>query len=44
MLAHVHKETPEQARLRAGLTNPRERDTILAEYEAMEKKPLFTPW
>ncbi len=44
VLTHVHKERPEQARFRAGLTNPQERDAILAEYEAMEKKPLFTPW
>ena len=44
MLVHVHKETPELARFRAGPTNPQERDTILAEYEAMEKKPLFTRW
>ncbi len=44
VLTHVHGETPEQARFRAGLTNPQERDTILADYEAMEKKPLFTPW
>ena len=44
VLVHVHKETPEQARFRAGLTNPQERDAILAEYEALEKKPLFTPW
>ena len=44
VLVHVHKETPEQARFRAGLTNPQERDTILADYEAMERKPLFTPW
>ena len=44
VLVHVHGETPEQARFRAGLTNPRERDAILAEYEAMEKKPPFTPW
>ena len=44
VLVHVHKETPEQARFRAGLTNQQERDAILAEYEAMEKKPLFTPW
>ena len=44
VLVHVHKETPEQARFRAGLTNPQERDAILAEYEAMERKPLFTPW
>ena len=44
VLVHVHKETPEQARFRAGLTNPQERDGILADYEAMERKPLFTPW
>ena len=44
VLVHVHKETPEQARFRAGLTNQQERDAILAEYEALEKKPLFTPW
>ena len=44
VLVHVHKETPEQARFRAGLTNQQERDAILTEYEAMERKPLFTPW
>ena len=44
VLVHVHKETPEQARFRAGLTNPRERDAIMAEYEAMEQKPVFDPW
>ena len=44
VLVHVHKETPEQARFRAGLTSPQERDTIMAEYEAMDRKPLFTPW
>ena len=44
VLVHVHGETPEQARFRAGLTSPEERDTVLAEYEAMEKKPVFTPW
>ena len=44
VLVHVHKETPEQARFRAGLTSREERDAILADYEAMEKKPLFTPW
>ena len=44
VLVHVHKQTPEQARFRAGLTNPQERDSIMAEYEAMERKPLFTPW
>ena len=44
VLVHVHGETPEQARFRAGLTSPQEHDTILADYEAMERKPLFTPW
>ena len=44
VLVHVHKETPEQARFRAGLTNQQERDAILADYEAMDRKPLFTPW
>ena len=44
VLVHVHKETPEQARFRAGLTSPKERDAIMAEYEAMERKPVFTPW
>ena len=36
VLVHVHGETPEQARFRAGLTSPEERDAILAEYETME--------
>ena len=44
VLTHVHGETPEQARFRAGLTNAEEREAILAEYEAMDRKPLFTPW
>ena len=44
VLVHVHKETPEQARFRAGLTNRQEKDKILADYEAMDRKPLFTPW
>ena len=44
VLIHVQGETPEQARFRAGLTNPQERDAILAEYEAMDRKPVFTPW
>ncbi|MCY4407749.1 MAG: AAA family ATPase, partial [Rhodospirillaceae bacterium] len=44
VLVHVHKETPEQARFQAGLTSPQERDAILADYEAMETKPVFTPW
>ena len=44
MLIHVHGETPEQARFRTGLTGPKERDAILADYEAMKEKPPFTPW
>ena len=44
VLVHVHRETPEQARFQAGLTSREERETILADYEAMEKRPLFTPW
>ena len=44
VLVHVHKETPEQARFRAGLTSPQERDSILADYEAMDRKPVFMPW
>ena len=44
MLTHVHGETPEQARFRTGLTSREERKSILAEYEAMERKPVFTPW
>ena len=44
VLVHVQGETPEQARFRAGLTGPEERDAILSGYEAMERKPVFTPW
>ena len=44
VLVHVHGETPEQARFRSGLTSPQERDAILAGYEAMDRKPVFTPW
>ena len=44
VLVHVHGETPEQARFRAALTGPQERDAILADYEAIDRKPLFTPW
>ena len=44
VLIHVHGETPEQAQFQAALTPPRERDAIVAEYEAMERKPVFTPW
>ena len=44
VLVHVHNQLPEQARFRAGLTSREERRSILAEYEAMERKPVFTPW
>ena len=44
VLVHVHKETPEQARFRAGLTNQQEKLRILADYEALDRKLLFTPW
>ena len=44
VLIHVHGETPEQAQFQAALTPPQERDAILAGYEAMERKPVFTPW
>ena len=44
VLVHVHRETPEQARFAAALTNLQERKRILAEYEAMDRKPVFTPW
>ena len=44
VLVHIHKETLEQARFRAGLTSQEERQRILADYEAMDRKPLFTPW
>ena len=44
VLVHVHKETPEQARFAAALTNQQEQKRILADYEAMERKPVFTPW
>ena len=44
VLVHVHGEMPDQARFRAALTGPEERDAILADYEAMERKPVFTPW
>ena len=44
VLIHIHGETPEQARFRTGLTGPKERDAILADYEAMKEKPPFTPW
>ena len=44
VLIHVHGEAPEQARFRTGLTGPKERDAILADYEVMKEKPAFTPW
>ena len=44
VLVHVHGETPEAARFQAGMTGPKERDTVLSKYEAMADKPSFTPW
>ena len=44
VLIHVHGKTPEQAQFQAALTPPQERDAIVAEFEAMERKPVFTPW
>ena len=44
VLVHVHGETPEAARLRAGLMGAGESGRILADYEAMVEKPRFTPW
>ena len=44
ILVHVHGETPEAARLQAGLMEGQERRRIVADYEAMADKPAFTPW
>ena len=44
ILVHVHGENPEAARLRTGMMGEQERTRIVAEYEAMEDKPVFTPW
>ena len=46
ILVHVHGETPEAARFRAGLTPPGERERMLGEFEATADagKPAFTPW
>ena len=44
ILVHVHGETSEAARFRAGLMGQQEGTRIAAEYEAMEDKPAFTPW
>ena len=44
ILVHVHGENPEATRLRTGMMGEQERTRIVAEYEAMEDKPAFTPW
>ena len=44
ILVHVHGENPEAARFRTGVMGEQERTRIVAEYEAMEDKPAFTPW
>ena len=38
------EETREKARLLAGSMEERDRARIVAEYEAVEDKPVFTPW
>ena len=44
VLVHVHDESPSAARFRGGLMTDDERARIVADYEAMEEKPAFTPW
>ena len=44
ILVHVHGEAPSAARFRGGLIADDERARILADYEAMDDKPAFTPW
>ena len=44
ILVHVHGETPERARIRSGVMAEEDRGRVVAEYEAMEDKPVFTPW
>ena len=44
ILVHVHGEAPSAARFRGGLMGDDERARIVADYEAMEDKPAFTPW
>ena len=44
ILIHIHGETPEAVRFRAGLMGEQERTRILGGYETMEDKPRFTPW
>ena len=44
ILVHVHGESPSAARFRGGLMADDERARIVADYEAMDDKPAFTPW
>ena len=44
ILVHVHGENPEAARFRTGMMGEQEGTRIVAEYEAMKDKPVFTPW
>ena len=44
VLVHVHGETPSAARFRGGLMPDDERARIVADYQAMDDKPAFTPW
>ena len=44
ILVHVHGENPEAARFHKGMIGEQERTRIVADYEAMEDKPAFTPW
>ncbi|MCY4559673.1 MAG: relaxase domain-containing protein [Chloroflexi bacterium] len=44
ILVHVHGESPSAARFRGGLMADDESVRILADYEAMKEKPVFTPW
>ena len=44
ILVHVHGETPDASRFRAGFMGEQERARILANYELMDEKPQFTPW
>ena len=44
ILVHVHGETSEKALLLAGSMAEQDRGRVVADYEAMEDKPVFTPW
>ena len=44
ILVHVLGETPEAARRRAGSMGEAEGGRIIAGYEAMKERPVFTPW